>query len=515
MKTGSLGPKRQLHDKTYFLVELKNRCAELVKEVEKLTKEINDIQQENVLYVNLEKRYEGLVKSVRSLEGDLADHNLATDKRRTDTQPEEVHHMYLIMKSQNDQQRNDVDQLFLEKRSHEEEIGRMIAECEAITRSAESRLNELHPDQRREYQELQVEGAEIGAELTESREQLDVVKGRLNTLEAALRGDPLRTHHQNLSAARKEIEDELERLRLEVHQGSRSVPEQREILLAKVKSDNAEIVATEKSNGDLKLGIERLKAQMREIQNDSNEQKEENGDRQKYEILFTKDQEMTEFIDNFGDSKADEEKKLKEKQDQIQQHLTNISRTLQLPTDVSPESHLRDMEDDLDFKNKQLQNSETTQNRLEGELSKRAAELEKIQNLDDKISQELAQVEEKQEKYQDELASKYEKVDDMRAQGAMLVTKMETSRKLLQDRAAATRQQVNFLKLRLESKAQQLKDNEAAEKLDSQEQKISQFGQTLHTLMSFIRGKNSESDFSEEVNNCFDIANSLNSMLHY
>ena len=67
----------------------------------------------------------------------------------TDTRPEEVHHMYTIMKSgpqplvkpsickpalfpkigcvsrsQNEQQRADVDQIFLEKRSHEEEIGR-------------------------------------------------------------------------------------------------------------------------------------------------------------------------------------------------------------------------------------------------------------------------------------------------------------------------------------------------------------------------------------------------------
>ncbi|CAK9068812.1 unnamed protein product [Durusdinium trenchii] len=97
---------------------------ELVDEVSRLNKEANDIQQDNNVYASLEKRYDSLVKTVRSLEGDLADHNLATDKQRTDTRPEEVHHMYTIMKSQNEQQRADVDQIFLEKRSHEEEIGR-------------------------------------------------------------------------------------------------------------------------------------------------------------------------------------------------------------------------------------------------------------------------------------------------------------------------------------------------------------------------------------------------------
>merc|ERR1719377_248857 len=128
MKTGSLGPKRQVYDRTYYISELRKHCQELTEEVTKLNNEINEVAQDSELYQNLEKRYEQLVKTVRSLEGDLADHNLATDKLRTGTQPEEVHHMFMIMKQQNEQQRNDVDQIFLEKRSHEEEIQRMETE---------------------------------------------------------------------------------------------------------------------------------------------------------------------------------------------------------------------------------------------------------------------------------------------------------------------------------------------------------------------------------------------------
>ena len=41
-------------------------------------------------FTTLEKRYDQLIKHVRSLEGDLADYNLALDKERTDTRPEEV-----------------------------------------------------------------------------------------------------------------------------------------------------------------------------------------------------------------------------------------------------------------------------------------------------------------------------------------------------------------------------------------------------------------------------------------
>merc|ERR1719356_1170318 len=125
MKTGSLGPKRQVYDKTYYMLELRKRCTNLQQEVEKMNTEVEEIRQDNHTYATLEKRYDQLVKNVRLLEGDLADHNLATDKQRTDTRPEEVHNMYLIMKQQNDEQRNDIDQIFLENKSHEEEINRM------------------------------------------------------------------------------------------------------------------------------------------------------------------------------------------------------------------------------------------------------------------------------------------------------------------------------------------------------------------------------------------------------
>lgn len=421
--------------------------------------------------------------------------------------------MYSIMKGQNEQQRADVDQIFLEKRSHEEEIGRMDTEISTIQRAAEDRLNELHPDQRREYEELRQENNHLSTDLSEARDELDQVNGRLNSVEMRLRSDPLRTRHQQLGSMRQELDGQLQKLRQEVEQASKSIPEQREILLTKVKTDNAEIVAAEKLNSELKLENERLKTQIREVQSDAQEKKDENSDQQKYEILFTKDQEMSAFIDSFPEAKAEEESKLKQKQESIERILINISKSLDLPSDVSPEHHLRDMEDELDFKNKQLQNSETTQNRLEGEFAKREGELEKIESLDVKISLELTQVEEKMKQYEKEMAEKYDNIEEMKDQGKMQQQKLELSKKQLEDRSTALRQQVNFLKLRFDSKRQQLQDNDVAASIEAQEQKIKQFGQTLYTLRSFIDQKTSESDFLGSMASCLDIAGQLNKLL--
>merc|ERR1719191_226288 len=171
MKTGSLGPGRQIYDKSYYMSELRKKIQSLNTEIQKLNKEIGEIQNDGNLYASYEKRYDQLIRTVRSLEGDLADYNLALDKQRTDTRPEEVHHMCMVFKSQNDQQRKELDQCFLEKKSHEEEIRKMDEEIEQIKKTSEARLDELHPDQRGEYESLQRESYSLNQDLAEQREQ--------------------------------------------------------------------------------------------------------------------------------------------------------------------------------------------------------------------------------------------------------------------------------------------------------------------------------------------------------
>merc|ERR1719247_820996 len=105
-----------------------------------------------------------------------------------------------------------------------------------------------------------------------------------------------------------------------------------------------------------------------------------------------------------------------EKQESIVRLLENIATAVGLQG-ISPEGHLRDMEDELEFKSKQLQNSETTQNRLEAELAKRQGELEKIESLDVKITQELQQVEQKMQQYEQDIEQKYDRVGEMQGEG--------------------------------------------------------------------------------------------------
>merc|ERR1712107_586490 len=108
------------------------------------------------------------------------------------------------------------------------------------------RLCELHPDQRVEYEELRDERSLLARALFEARDELEEVSGRLGVVEGRLGNDPLRSRLEQLVNVRQEMLPRLEALREEAKQCNMSIPEQREILLARVKSDNAEIVTTEK-----------------------------------------------------------------------------------------------------------------------------------------------------------------------------------------------------------------------------------------------------------------------------
>ena len=59
---------------------------------------------------------------MRKYEGELADYNLALDKYRSDTKPEDIEALYMHIKNSNDKHRAQLDNLFAQKRDMESEI---------------------------------------------------------------------------------------------------------------------------------------------------------------------------------------------------------------------------------------------------------------------------------------------------------------------------------------------------------------------------------------------------------
>ena len=140
---------------------LKSKNTEIMNEINKMKQEVEDINKDNSTYLTLEKKYEALIKDVRKYEGELADYNLALDKYRSDTKPEDIEALFMHIKNQNDKQRTHLDNLFAEKRDMENEIQRIESQIQEINFANESRLNDLDPEQRNEYEKLKEENGSL------------------------------------------------------------------------------------------------------------------------------------------------------------------------------------------------------------------------------------------------------------------------------------------------------------------------------------------------------------------
>merc|ERR1719183_1872781 len=447
MTTGKVGPGRQIYDKSYYMLNLRTKVGEINTELGKFKTEIDTIQNENNLYSKYEKRYDELIKSVRNLEGDLADYNLALDKQRTDTRPEEVQHMYFILKSQNDQQRQDLDAIFLEKKHHEEEIRKIEDEIGMIRKTAEDRLNELHPDAREEYENLQEENSRLNQELSAARMDLDRVNTRLATAQGRLQADVLRMRAQQQRETMADLMERYTKLKEEADTLKLSIPEQRELLVAKVKAENAEINAAEKTFGELKKEIQRYKKQAQEMETDINERKGESTDQHKYEILFSKDQEMSQFIEGFDEAKKEEEEQMSLKQRRTVQLLTETSKMIKHGDKLPDKQHVMEMEDQLEFKGTELKNAEVTAVRLRTELDRRSGELDKINSLDNKITTELDQLHAKMKQFKNDIETKYNHVDRAKEDGEHMLRQLDERRDQMAEKVKVMKLQVTAKKL--------------------------------------------------------------------
>lgn len=80
MKTQSSGPGRLVQDSAYYVGLLRTKINEVGKETRRLQDEMEQQIRDKSQIAQLEKRYEGLIKTKEQLEGQLADYNLALDK---------------------------------------------------------------------------------------------------------------------------------------------------------------------------------------------------------------------------------------------------------------------------------------------------------------------------------------------------------------------------------------------------------------------------------------------------
>ena len=154
--------------------------------------------------------------------------------------------------------------------------------------------------------------------------------------EATLKQDTLKQRAQHLREEKNHLSKRKSDLELQTNEMNLPFPEARERLMNRIKSENQEIKQLEKELTEARKIIDTYQRNIKEIDSDMNEKKDGDGDQQKYEILYQKEKQINEFIQNFEEEKTQYEADIGQKQKVIAGLLEHISKTLARQTKLTP-----------------------------------------------------------------------------------------------------------------------------------------------------------------------------------
>lgn len=513
MRVGTAGPKRQVQDTSYYISLLRNKCTEISAEVKKLKKENDRFQADNNSYVKYERQYEDLIKVVRNLEGNLADYNLAMDKARDSTDPDDVRAYQQQLAHRNKQEKHQVDAIFMERQNCENAIRSFEEKMDKMRKMEEYKVSQLSEHDRARYMQLAQENQHLNHALESRRNELESVLKRVRQGEAALENDHLREDHKSLSRQLDSLRQEKENLETELETSKLSPEEARARLLEKVKDDNQKIQELGKQIDDAEEECREKRRQINEVQSEVDERRGGTGgaagDAQKYAALEERDKEMTRFLETFEEQMVQELEEQKRAQKMIVGLLEHTSRHLAHSENLPSEEQYTEMKDTLTFKKKQLESSASTMEQLEKELEKRRGELEKINTLDEKIEVELKSLTERIETMKNEM-TQFVKIDEMRTQAEYTRSELEALSQYYKKRRSNMRSQVSLVKQKHDKRKAMLTDNETARMLEGLEQKLRSHEQNIYHLNEFIIEKELETNFQSEREECGRIIDDLN-----
>lgn len=504
------GPKRKIYDKSYFLNLLKSKNNEISSEIGKFKNEIEKINKDNSSYLTLERKYDVLINDVRQLEGELADYNLAQDKFRAGTKTDDIMALYHHIRLQNEKKKNQLDDLFLERKEMENEISEIERQINEINQANEEKLNELDPEQKHQYDKFRVENNQLIRDINNIRAELDEVNSRLRMLDDKLKEDTLRQRAQHLREERIHLLKKKEELELQTNESNLPFAEARERLRNRIKQDHSEILHCEKKMTELKKIIDTYQKNINELETDLAEQKTDQDESHKYEALHKRDKEMTVFMETFEETRENESKQIDQLEANVVTLLSHMSKSITKSTALPSKENVSNMKGDLAYTKGLVEDSENTYARVKVELDQRQNDLEKINTLEGKIERENKNMDEKLKTMQDEMENKFPRIDQAKAEYDNEKKRLSDLKQQLARIKPGLSKHMTSHSIQHDTKKNQVLQSDVYKQLTNLEKKIGSNEQQVYSLYSFIDAKGTESNYTAALNACMSTVSELN-----
>jgi len=218
---------------------------------------------------------------------------------------------------------------------------------------------------------------------------------------------------------------------------------------------------------------------------------------------------MSEFIDTFPALKAKAADDKARTQSVIFGLLEHISTEMERQHNLPSAEQVDGMREDAAAKGTELEHAQHTQAALQSELMKRQQELEKLHTLDQKIGVELKSLNEKMATMQTEMVT-YANIDELKASNDRISELLEEKKVAYQRRCDGARAQVNLLAARYERLKSAIAGSDAAKGLETSEQKLKHYEQSIFAMREFIEAKSRETEYVAVREQCLRLTDEIN-----
>ena len=513
IKPTTAGPKRKVLSRSYFLVLLKQKISDLTTEIAKFREQKEEFQKEIEVQKNLEIHHSKLSTEVRDLEGSLADYNLAMDKQRSGTRPEDLINIKEHISLQNKKLRNQVDNIFMERKNMEEKIGQLEDRISELKGTADLKLNELSPSEREEYKKCEYEVRELEHDHQNKAQNLEEVSRKIIDQEHSIRMDGVRLKSMQIKEGIIRFENKKIDLEDKLSENSLTFEELRKKLMDKVKVEKSEIQNLEKRVKELrKLNDTTLKRLNKILNEEKGGNEIDDDQKKKFEILYQKENEINHFLESFENLRKKRLSEIELLENGNLKVVDNITKNLNILKKVPDQKDLEQMTKELGFKKQQAENSEETLERVQIEHLRRQEELQRVDEIQETLPERINQFKVLLEEMKKDIGV-FENKDKEKED---LIKKTSFLRKRIKEIEVETMRQNstdNEAEKEFNEQSKKLQTHEQFQAFFDVEKQLSQTAQLEASILNFIQMKESDCDFSKQIDSILKISKEINAVL--
>lgn len=168
------------------------------------------------------------------------------------------------------------------------------------------------------------------------------------------------------------------------------------------------------------------------------------------------------------------------------------------------------MKKDLNFKQRQLNEAESTAASLQVEVDARRADLEKISNLEGRMDKEMEVYNENINRMEDEMANKFTRVEELKANHETEKQRLKSIRNQVGQYRTALSKQSTYHAMKHDTRRNMILQNEIYNRLNEVEKRLISNESTIYGIQQYIEAKGAESNYQEQMQQSILLSQQVN-----